>query len=238
MTRRAALLALGAVCLFARPAAAHFELLAPPSYSEQDLLGGPQKSEPCGQADPGQPVVATNAVTTVMEGSQLAIQIDEKITHPGHYRVSIAADQASLPADPLVTPGSTACGTTVIESQPSLPLLADGLLVHTSAFSAPQTAMVQLPAGMTCDHCVVQVTEFMSDHGLNNPGGCFYHHCAVVTVAANAPGPDAGMPDAGVPDPGGTPGGCCDAHGSLAGSGLVALLVGAVLVARRRRAPA
>ena len=25
--------------------------------------------------------------------------------------------------------------------------------------------------------------EFMSDHPLNNPGGCFYHHCADISIS-------------------------------------------------------
>ena len=32
----------------------------------------------------------------------------------------------------------------------------------------------------------------MSNHGLNNPGGCFYHHCA--TVSVGAAGGDGGAP--------------------------------------------
>ena len=230
------------VAALATPALAHFELQAPPAYSEQDGLGGPQKSEPCGQADPGSPVTPTNAESTFMEGSQIEITIAEKITHPGHYSVSIAQDQAGLPGDPHVTPGATACGTVDIATTPALPLLADGLFVHTSAFSAPQSTMVQLPAGFTCDHCVLQVTEFMSNHGLNNPGGCFYHHCATVTIAANAPaidagtgssGSDAANGDAGAT--GGTKSGGCGAQGGLASGGLLLLVAGTLNSRRRRR---
>src|SRR2546426_1031848 len=96
----------------AAPAAAHFKLQAPAVYSQMDAYGSPQKSAPCGQADPAQPVVETNAVTTVTSGSQLTVTIDEAIFHPGHYRVAIAQSQQALPADPAVTAGSgTPCGT-------------------------------------------------------------------------------------------------------------------------------
>jgi chitin binding protein len=232
-------LTLALLCL-AAPASAHFKLIAPESRSQQDALGGPQKSEPCGLSDSSataDDTVPTNAVTTLMEGSMIDVKITETIFHPGHYRVSIAQDIASLPNDPTVTPGNGfACGSTAIDANPQLPLVADGLFVHTSSFSGSQTTKVQLPAGFTCDHCILQVVEFMGDHGLNNPGGCFYHHCAVVTISANAPdgGVQAGD-DAGTGG-GGSSGGCCSTGSSPYGNALVALLVvGGVLIRRRRQ---
>ena len=191
-----------ALALAARPAAAHFVLQEPACYSDEDVLGSPQKSAPCGQDDPGQPVVASGKVTAFQQGQTISITINEMIPHPGHYRVSIAKDLASLPADPPVTAGSSPCGSTVIQANPQLPLLGDGLLVHTSAFSGPQTMKVQLPPGFTCDGCVLQVAEFMSSHPLNNPGGCFYHHCANITVTG-ATSADAGSADASAADAGG-----------------------------------
>jgi hypothetical protein len=171
-----------------------------------------------------------------MIGSQLAITIDEKITHPGHYRAELAQDLASLPADPAVTPGATACGSTVIEDPPVLPMLADGQLVHTASFGGkPQTFMVTLP-NTPCNNCVLQVVEFMSDHPLNPQGGCFYHHCAMVNIVANAP--DAAVvagADAGGMNPQDAVGGCCSTGSSLAGNGVAILIVGGVLLLRRRR---
>ncbi|WP_437720077.1 SCE4755 family polysaccharide monooxygenase-like protein [Sorangium sp. So ce861] len=161
---------------------AHFALLEPACYSEQNNLGDPQKSAPCGQADPGNPIELTGEVTTYVQGQTITLRIDETIFHPGHYRVSIAENPESLPPDPEVAPGDTPCGSTVIETDPQLPLLADGLLVHTSAFTGEQTVEIKLPDDLTCDNCTLQVSEFMSNHGINNPGGCFYHHCAIVTI--------------------------------------------------------
>ncbi|AUX33839.1 MULTISPECIES: SCE4755 family polysaccharide monooxygenase-like protein [Sorangium] len=161
---------------------AHFVLLEPACYSEQSDLGDPQKSAPCGQADPGTPIEPTGEVTTYVQGQTIKLRIDETIFHPGHYRVSIAEKPESLPPDPVVTPGATPCGSTVIETDPQLPLVADGLLVHTSAFTAEQTVEIKLPDDLTCENCTLQVSEFMSNHGINNPGGCFYHHCATVTI--------------------------------------------------------
>jgi hypothetical protein len=183
MTRPSlALLLALSVLLVPRFAHAHFVLKAPACYSQQSSAGLPLKSAPCGQADPGAQLVPTGQVTALSAGSTVTVTIQEVIFHPGHYRVALARDQASLPPDPPVTAGSTPCGSTVIESSPTLPLLVDGALLHTAPFSGLQSFTVTIPAGMSCDHCVLQVVEFMSDHGLNNPGGCFYHHCAVVSI--------------------------------------------------------
>jgi MYXO-CTERM domain-containing protein len=255
MTRRSfafvasALAAPALIALTAGPASAHFVLQAPAAYSQQDLLGSPQKSAPCGQDDdPNNPPTLTNAVTTFQAGSTIDITINETVTHPGHYRVSLAPSLEALPEDPTVTPGSTPCGSTVIEQNPVLPLLADGELVHTSGFNGAQTMHVKLPDGMTCDHCTLQVTEFMSNHGLNNPGGCFYHHCATVSVTSG-PVPDAGPndPDAspasgdgGVSNPANDDGGCGCQVGGRSHTSSAALLFGSLfglvaLAMRRRR---
>lgn len=161
---------------------AHFTLLEPACYSEQNRLGDPQKSAPCGQADPGTPVEMTGDVTTYVQGQTITLRLTETIFHPGHYRVSIAPDPDSLPADPEVTPGDTPCGSTVIETDPQLPLVADGLLAHTTALTGEQSVEIKLPDDLICDNCTLQVSEFMSSHGINNPGGCFYHHCATITI--------------------------------------------------------
>lgn len=226
---------LGVGIVGAPAARAHFVLNAPASLSQQDEFGSPQKSAPCGLSD--SPGVAdestpTGVLSTVQSGSTLTISIRETIFHPGHYRVALAQDMASLPADPPVTPGSTACGSTVIDPAPALPVLADGQLVHTTSLgNRDMTFDVQLPAGMTCTNCVLQVTQFMSNHALNNPGGCFYHHCATITIASDAPPLDAGT-DPGDPD---DAGGCCGATASPQVSAALAALVLAVLARRRRR---
>lgn len=254
MTRRSFALAASAlaapvlVALAATPASAHFVLQSPAAYSQQDGSGSPQKSPPCGDGN-GSTIVPTNAVTTFQAGSTIDITIDEKIPHPGHYRVSLAPTPAGLPEDPPVTAVmSDPCGSTVIEQNPALPILADGELVHTNAFNGPQTMHVKLPDGMTCDHCTLQVIEFMSNHPVIPPGGCFYHHCATVNITSG-PVPDAGPndPDAspgsgdgGVNNPANDDGGCgCQVGGRSSSSPAAAILfgslVGLVALAGRRR---
>ena len=185
---------------------AHFKLDAPASWANQDSEGLPLKSAPCGQSDPGTPAVATNAVTGLRTGSTVTIKITETIFHPGHYRVALAADQGSLPADPIAHPDvNSPCGTADIMTTPVLPVLADNMLAHTTPFSGPQSFEVTLPAGMTCANCILQVIEFMSDHPLNVPGGCFYHHCAQVAINATGTGTTGG---------GGEKSGCSSASGA------------------------
>ncbi|HUQ06401.1 MAG TPA: SCE4755 family polysaccharide monooxygenase-like protein [Kofleriaceae bacterium] len=237
MIRRSIVLLIAGVPTVAH---AHFVLNAPGSATQQDEFGSPQKSAPCGLTDrAGVPDDSTpsGVVTTVRTGSTLTISIRETIFHPGHFRVALAPTMAGLPADPAVTPGSTACGATTIDATPDFPVLADGQLVHTSGFgNRDMTFDVPLPAGMTCTNCVLQVTQFMSNHALNNPGGCFYHHCATVTISDDAPLPDAGTGGGGDGD-GGTGGGgddgggCCGTAGNPAvGAGLALLVL--ALVAR------
>ncbi|MEO7734614.1 MAG: MYXO-CTERM sorting domain-containing protein, partial [Kofleriaceae bacterium] len=165
-------------------------------------------------------------------------------------RVSLAADRASLPPDPAgdvvsTGPGNKECTSLAINPNPTLPLLADGLLVKATGTMGPRTMQVTLPAGMTCDHCVLQVVEFMSNH----PASCFYHHCANIKISTNGPagGVDAGMggggidagpvggggSDAGVGG-GSSGGGCSVASKDVTGVAL-ALAVGLVLARRRRR---
>jgi uncharacterized protein (TIGR03382 family) len=185
-----------AATLGATSALAHFVLEAPAAVYNQGPIGDPQKVPPCGQDSSA---VATNKVTTFEAGQTITIRINEKIAHPGHYRVALGLNgPQDIPAEPPVTSASTACGATTIQSPPVFPVLADGQLLHTSAFSAPQSFTVKLPSNVTCTNCTLQVLEFMSQHGLNNPGGCFYHHCAVINIRA----PDAGpaIVDSGTPE--------------------------------------
>jgi uncharacterized protein (TIGR03382 family) len=183
-----------AATLGATSALAHFVLEAPLAMYNQNGLGDPQKVPPCGLDNTA---VATNKVTTFEAGQTISIRINEKIYHPGHYRVALGLNgPQDIPAEPPVTPGTTDCGSTTIQATPVFPVLADGQLLHSAPFSGAQSFTVKLPSNVTCTNCTLQVLEFMSQHGLNNPGGCFYHHCAVINIRA----PDAGTApvDAGV----------------------------------------
>jgi MYXO-CTERM domain-containing protein len=252
---RGALALVALMTLAPSDVAAHFVLEEPAASRTQDALGNPQKLGPCG----GEGGADTGEITAVQTGSTITITIDETIFHPGHYRVSLAMnDPSELPPEPPVTAGSSPCGSTTIMDPPVFPVLADGVLEHTMAFSGPQSFQVQLPPGVTCDHCTLQILEFMSHHMLNDPGGCFYHHCATLSIhdvvvedagmsTMEDTGPstsvdsgngttDAGSRDAGASTP--PPQACaCSAPGRSDRSGLpvLAMLGLAALVSRRRR---
>jgi len=185
------LLATAAFLGASAPASAHFILKQPAASLEQDGLGSPQKAAPCGDEGGAPP---SGKVTAYQAGQTITITIDEKIYHPGHYRISLGVKgPGDLPVEPIVTPGpGTPCGTAPIEKTPAFPVLADGVFIHTAAFSGPQTFTVTLPPDVTCDHCTLQVLEFMSEHPLNDPGGCYYHHCADISIQAG-PVPDGGI---------------------------------------------
>jgi hypothetical protein len=242
---------------------AHFVLVAPGNWLEQDVQGVPIKLGPCGdEQDEAGTAVPTGTVTAFQEGSQVTVTINEVIFHPGFYRISLATnDRSQLPPEPKVdaAPGDP-CGMTTFEDPPVFPVLADDVFEHTTAFSTPQTTQVTLPAGVTCDHCTLQVIEFMSDHNLNTPGGCFYHHCAdlkiqsapvssttdgggqVVSGSGSSGGgvitPEAGMEPDGDPDLNSGSGGCSTPGGKApVATGFVAMVFALLLGRglRRRR---
>jgi hypothetical protein len=190
----AALLAAAPAVMFA-----HFRLLEPASWLVEDQRGDPQKSGPCGgnNADWGKPSYIVSKVTG---GQKLHIKVQETIYHPGHYRVALAVNSPTeLPRDPeVVTADDVAKGrqsvSAKIQDPPQMPVLADGLFVHTAKVDAPFETDVVLP-NITCRKCTLQVVQFMAEHGFNNPGGYSYHHCAALQITADASKPlDKGWP--------------------------------------------
>lgn len=205
-------------------AAAHFHLDSPPVAYVQDTQGDPQKTGPCGGS-----TTATTMVTNLQPGSMLPLTITETIPHAGWYRVSIAQNEAALPAMPTLQ----SCGAATINQNPTMPLIADGVFEHTAAFTTAQTKQVQLPAGFECNDCVVQIVEVMTQ---STAPACYYYHCARVNISASAPPmADAGVRnpgtggDAGTTDPSSTTGGC-----NTSGHASPLLLLGLLLRRRRR----
>ena len=228
--------------LVTRPSDAHFKLQSPPSWMSQDVGGSPQKLGPCGDEDDGTDAATpTGIVTAYQVGDTVTVTITELIFHPGHYRISLAVnDRSELDAEPAVTPGNGyPCGSAAIEDPPVFPVLADNVFPHTAPFTGPQTTTVKLPSNVTCTHCTLQIIEFMSDHGLNKPGGCFYHHCAdlAIGVDAGTPPPDASPPtEAGAePEPPASSGCSCDLAPSTTAAPVALALAALALAATRRR---
>src|SRR5580692_448285 len=203
-----------AVVLAPEVAEAHFVLQEPAAWMSQTSTGLPEKNGPCGdEYDGTDAATPTGIVTAEQAGQTITVTIQEAIFHPGHYRIALATDRSALPPDPPVTAGSTPCGSTVIQSPPVFPVLADGVFVHTQPFTTPQTIQVTLPSNVTCNHCTLQVIEFMGNHSLEVPNGCFYHHCADFSISAGPVSGDAAsvadvvVSGSGAPDGSGATGG-------------------------------
>jgi len=184
-------LTLCALVLASQNVSAHFKLLEPSSWLIEDDRGDPQKAGPCGgtNADWGKP---SYVISKAIGGSKLHIKVQETIYHPGHYRVSLAVNSPNeLPKDPEVTTRESDRGpqsvSAAIQNPPQIPVLADGLFVHSTRPTgqmAPFETDVQLP-NISCKKCTVQIVQFMAEHGLNNPGGYSYHHCANIQITAD-----------------------------------------------------
>jgi hypothetical protein len=176
-------------------AEAHFVLVAPANSIVQNRLGDPQKIAPCGgqsanaaRGTPANPGVPSNAVTQIKGGSTFHVLVQETVFHPGHYRVAIARTAAQLPADPVVTTRQGERGeqsvSAVIQNPVAAPVLADGLFAHTERPNGLWEADVQIP-NINCLNCLMQVVQFMAEHGRNADGDFTYHHCAVVNITAD-----------------------------------------------------
>lgn len=184
----AALLGLAAVTVFLPFADGHFRLLEPASWISENQLGDPQKLGPCGgtSADPGRP---TNAVTSVTGGQKLHVKLQETVFHPGHYRIALAVNsRTELPGDPVVVTRDTDKGprsvSAKIDDAPKPPVLLDGLWQHTAKTTEPFETDVEIP-NINCPSCILQIVEFMAEHGYNTDGGYTYHHCSVLKVTAD-----------------------------------------------------
>ena len=186
-----------ALVLIPLAADAHFKLLAPASWVEENQLGDPQKAAPCGgtNADFGKP---TYAVTDVKGGSLLHVKVQETVYHPGHYRIAMAVNSPTeLPVDPKAETmtddkGRVMSVSAAVMNPLAPPVLADGLWSHDDHVLHLLETDVTVP-NINCKSCTLQVMEFMEQHPMNNPGQFSYHHCAVLHITADTSKPlDAG----------------------------------------------
>jgi hypothetical protein len=168
---------------------AHFILEQPKGWIEENFLGDPQKLGPCGGTSKlaGTP---TGMVTPVKGGSLLHLKVKEMVYHPGHFRVALAVlDRAELPADPEdVTregPRGPVSVSAKVDPDPKPPVLVDGLWDHHVKVPGQEFETdVKLP-NINCDHCSLQLIQFMEEHGVNPDGRFTYHHCADLQISAD-----------------------------------------------------
>jgi hypothetical protein len=132
----------------------------------------------------------------------LHLAVQETVYHPGHYRVALAVNSPTeLPPDPETTTREGERGpisvSAVIQDPPQIPVLVDGLWEHHERPADGESrfeADIRLP-NINCEKCILQVVQWMAEHGFNNPGGYTYHHCAHLQITANPAMPmDAGWP--------------------------------------------
>ena len=191
MKLRVAAAGLAGALVCAAPAAvwAHFNLLAPASWLQENPLGDPQKMAPCG-GQTGKESIPTGVVTPVTGGALLHLKVKETVYHPGHYRVALAVlDRSELPADPEDSvrqgPKGPLSVAAKVDPRPRPPVLLDGLWDHHDRqVDRIWETDVKIP-NINCDHCTLQVIQFMEEHGLNADGRFSYHHCGDLKVTAN-----------------------------------------------------
>ena len=65
----------------------------------------------------------------------MTIKLVETVIHPGHYRVALSVNsRTELPVDPNVVTDPTGLSVSAaIQNPVKIPVLADGLFVHTTA---------------------------------------------------------------------------------------------------------
>jgi hypothetical protein len=174
---------------------AHFVLVSPAASMVQNRLGDPQKIAPCGgvsanaaRGTPPNPGIPSGAVTEIKGGTAFHLLIQETVFHPGHYRVALARTAAELPRDPAVTTRDSDRGpwsvSAEIQNPVVAPVLADGLFAHTERPTGLVEADIPIP-NINCKNCLLQVIQFMAEHGKNADGDYSYHHCAVVNITAD-----------------------------------------------------
>jgi hypothetical protein len=199
---------IGIALLGTSQAHAHFKLLQPASWLNEDELGGPQKGSPCGPGnarlivgDDVQPIPASAAVTTFQAGETITVELQETIYHPGYFRIAIAetraadATSAHFPDPALTDTENCYYDRAAVKTVPHDAVLADGLFMAEalSAENRSLTQQVKLPEE-ACEHCTLQVVQVMEGHPASS---CFYFHCAEIQILAAEGGTPAASSDGG-----------------------------------------
>jgi MYXO-CTERM domain-containing protein len=187
--------AAAAVLFTSQSAEAHFQLLNPPPWIQQDFAGDPQKASPCG-TDAQNAGTLTNDVTSYAPGQTVTLHFVETIAHDGWFRISLSYKNRTDLNDPpyqtyasgIMAGWSEDAG---IENPAVPPVLVDGLFKHTAnSITTPKDYTYDLKLPMEpCDKCTLQVEQIMLNHPVNQTDGPFtYHHCADISIVAGADG--------------------------------------------------
>lgn len=201
---------------------AHFKLLKPGSWVNEDSSGGPQKGGPCGPggADDVQPVPMSMNVTTVHAGETIMVEFEETVHHPGWFRIALAEDRSTFKDPTFPNPTDCRVDMKTVPTTPHDNVLVDGLGMDTNIAGSNRKFMeaVKIP-DKPCDKCTLQVIQVMADQ-LHAPPGCIYYHCAdlkILPAGAAAAGSGASG-SAGAATAAGGAGAKAEAGASAAGS--------------------
>jgi hypothetical protein len=221
MRRLSGLVLLALIAIPVAPVHAHFKLLAPASWLNEDSSGAPQKGGPCGPggADDVQPVPMSMKVTTVHVGDMVDVQIEETIHHPGWFRIALSEDQ-SMFKDPDFPNTNCTVDMSKVPTGAHDNVLMDGLAMDSSLVGSNRklTEKVQIP-NKPCEKCTLQVIQVMAD-AVHSPPGCVYHHCAMLKILPAGDGTAAAGSSASAGSSGaaGSSAGEAGSSGSAAGS--------------------
>jgi hypothetical protein len=178
-------LALGLSAAPFATAHAHFKLLAPDSWLNENDVGAPQKMGPCGPGgdDDVQPVPMSMKVTTVHAGDTIEIKIQETVHHPGWFRIALDSNRDNF-KDPDFPNADCTVDMSKVPTGAHENVLADGLEMDTNVAGANRmlTEKVVIP-NTPCEKCTLQVIQVMAD-AIHRPPGCVYHHCADLKIVA------------------------------------------------------
>ena len=149
---------------------AHLRLTSP-SPRHPDAL----KVGPCGLANDAR----GNVVTFLAPGSTVTVEWDEYVQHPGHFRIMFDEDGFDFPKP---VDQNDLCAEGTVEA--GVHCIADNITdQNTNTYSHEIT----LP-NIECDHCTMQVIQYMTDKlndGIDNE---LYYQCADLVLSAGAGG--------------------------------------------------
>ncbi|MDB4963743.1 MAG: uncharacterized protein JWP01_3742 [Myxococcales bacterium] len=228
---------------------AHIHLTYP--QARTDSQTGDQKDQHCGVANQ---VRNPARVTELRPGATITVTWLETINHPGWYRIAFQPNGQIFGIPPASNGQANPLGTLIAGNFPTANQEGvdndNGSIVLKDRIpDGTLSTQVTLPS-MECTNCTLQFIQVMidkPDYTTDAASDDIYFNCADITLSNAAPmapdagpgaGPDAGAggPDAGTGGGDGNVSGGCSATGGGGALGPIALVLGALLLRRRRAA--
>ena len=176
---------IGLLLFFASRSYAHVDLTYPESRYGKDIL----KEGPCGQTGG----TRSQNVSTYRPGQTIAVQWDEFIPHPGHFRLWFDADGHDDFLDPSGFEDFITGNPYVLDRIADSPLEDDNIRYYKESFPLPN---------VECNNCTLQLMQVMTDKLPYGDGNDLYYQCADIVLSLTGdvtPGPDANPGDDDAP---------------------------------------